>query len=336
MKEEKTISSVGEFELIRSCFSSSVPSDVTGITVGLGDDGAVLDVPRTQELVVSTDTLVEGIHFSSDDDPYLLGRKALRVNLSDLAAMGAQPRWYLLSLSLPPSTPLSWVTEFSRGLKEDGERYKVALTGGDTTGSKGCRIMTITMMGYLGKGRALCRSGLQLGDRLFVTGTLGDATLGLAHHLGRMTLSDSEDAIYLMQRHQLPEPRIAFGMGLIDAALAHGAIDLSDGLVADLRHLCTASKVGAEVDVEKIPLSHAARRQLEAHDGDLLTQILTGGEDYELLFAVSPGCLGAVANLADQMGLAITEIGVVTAGSSVNFNLNGTPMRLGSGGWTHF
>ena len=336
MKEEKTVASVGEFELIKSCFAPLYEKPVKGVTVGIGDDGAVLAVPRTQELVVSTDTLVEGIHFSSDDDPFLLARKALRVNLSDLAAMGAYPRWYLLSLSLPPTTPLRWVTEFSRGLKEDGERFDVVLTGGDTTGSKGCLGITITVMGHLGTDRAILRSGAQVGDRIFVTGTLGDAALGLAYHLGHLKVADPEDAIHLLGRLQLPEPRIDFAMGLVDSALAHSAIDLSDGLAADLKHLCTASKVGAEVAVEKVPLSHAVSRQLDAQGPKLLSQIIAGGEDYELLFTVSPGILGAVANMADKVGVAITEIGTITKGDKVNINQNGSPMRLGSSGWTHF
>ena len=252
MKQDKSIASVGEFELIQSCFSPLSKGGMDGVTVGLGDDGAVLVVPRTQELVISTDTLVEGIHFSSDDDPYLLGRKALRVNLSDLAAMGALPRWYLLSLSMPPSTPFNWVSEFARGLKEDGDNFDVSLTGGDTTGSKGCLIITITVMGHIGKGRSVLRSGAKPGDRIFVSGTLGDSALGLSCHLGKLKIADPEDVVYLMQRHQLPEPRISLGLGLVDAALVHGAIDLSDGLVADLKHLCSASGVGAEVDVEKM------------------------------------------------------------------------------------
>jgi thiamine-monophosphate kinase len=212
----------------------------------------------------------------------------------------------------------------------------VVLTGGDTTGSKGCLVVTLTVMGHLGKGRAILRSGAKPGDRIFVTGTLGDSALGLAHHLGKLKVADPEDVVHLMQRHQLPEPRIDFSLGLTDAALAHGAIDLSDGLVADLRHLCTASKVGAEVEMEKIPLSHAVRRQLETHGPELLTQILAGGEDYELLFTVSPGSLGAVANMADQIGITITEIGTITEGDTVNINQNKKPMRLGTSGWTHF
>jgi thiamine-monophosphate kinase len=336
MQREKSVASVGEFELIQTCFLPLCEAGADGVRVALGDDGAVVDLPRTQELVVTTDTLVEGIHFSSNDDPYLLGQKALRVNLSDLAAMGALPRWYLLSLSLPPTTPFSWVTEFAKGLKEDGERYKVVLTGGDTTGSKGCLAITITAMGHTGKGRAILRSGAKAGDRIFVSGTLGDSALGLAYHLGQLTVSDPEDVVHLLQKHQLPEPRIDLALGLVDAALAHSAIDLSDGLLADLKHLCSASAVGAEIAVEKIPLSHGVRRQLEAHGSQLLPKILTGGEDYELLFTVSPGSLGAVANMADQVGVMITEIGVITKGDTVNINQAGSAMRLGSGGWTHF
>lgn len=336
MTTEKNVSSLGEFELIEACFSPLGTSGAEGVITGMGDDGAVLSVPRTQDLVVSTDTLVEGVHFRSDDDPYLLGRKALLVNLSDLAAMGALPRWYLLSLSLPATTPVRWVQEFARGLRVEGERFDVTLVGGDTTGSLGNLALTVTIMGHLGHGRAVLRSGAKPGDRIFVSGTLGDAALGLAHHLGRLTVADPEDVIHLRQAHQLPEPRVGLSLGLADAALVRGAIDISDGLVADLRHLCTASGVGAEVAFEKLPLSHAVRRQLALHEAEVQTLILSGGEDYELLFTVSPGCLGAVANLADQIGVAITEIGVITTGDQVHVSRDGTPIRLGAGGWTHF
>ncbi len=245
MKPEKSIAEVGEFELIQTCFSPLSKKYVAGIAVGIGDDGAVLDIPTNHELVVSSDTLVEGIHFSSNADPYLLGRKALRVNLSDLAAMGATPGWYLLSLSLPQSTLYSWVTEFSRGLKEDGEGFNVVLTGGDTTGSLGGIMINITVMGHMEKGRAILRSGSKPGDKIFVTGTLGDSALGLALNLGKLKISSGDDGAYLLRRHQLPDPQIALGMSLASSSLANGAIDLSDGLVADLKHLCAASKVGA-------------------------------------------------------------------------------------------
>ncbi len=336
MKKEDTIASVGEFELIKSYFTPLSSSEIAGVTVGIGDDGAQLAVPEGQELVVSTDTLVEGIHFSKGDDPYLLGRKSLRVNLSDLAAMGALPCWYFLSLTIPPTTTVDWINEFSRGLKADGEDFGIGLVGGDTTGSKKALVITITVMGCVEKGSSTLRSGARVGDRIFLSGTLGDSALGLAYHLENLKIASSDDRIYLLKRHQLPEPRVVLALALVDGGVTSAAIDVSDGLTADLAHICAASKVGAEVDVEKIPLSAAAKRVIKSHGPEMLTKVLTGGEDYELLFTVAPAMVAEVAAIAEKVGVVVTEIGDITAGSKVNINKQGKPINLDSAGWTHF
>jgi thiamine-monophosphate kinase len=336
LKKEQTIASVGEFELIKNNFTHLSSSAIAGVTVGIGDDGAQLAVPEGQELVVSTDTLVEGIHFSKGDDPYLLGRKSLRVNLSDLAAMGALPTWYFLSLTIPPTTTLDWVSEFSRGLKADGEDFGIGLVGGDTTGSKKALVVTITVMGCVVKGSSTLRSGARVGDKIFLSGTLGDSALGLAYHLKKLKIATLDDRVYLLKRHQLPEPRVVLALALADGGVTSSAIDVSDGLTADLAHICAASKVGAEVDVEKIPLSDAAKRVLNSQGPELLAKVLTGGEDYELLFTVAPGMEAEVAAIAAKVGVIVTEIGNITAGSSVNINQQGRPIKLDSAGWTHF
>ncbi|MBF0379827.1 MAG: thiamine-phosphate kinase [Magnetococcales bacterium] len=333
-KKDPTIATIGEFGLIQSHFAP-LCSSKKDIKVGIGDDGTVLSLAPELELVVSTDTLVENIHFSSSDNPYTLAKKSLRVNLSDLAAMGATPSWYLLNIATPPTTPIAWIKEFACGLKDDGERYAITLTGGDTTSSKGGLVITITVMGQVAKNRALLRSGAEPGDRIYLSGTIGDSALGLAYHLGKLQIDNPEDAAYLLNRHMLPEPRVDLGLQLVEAGIGCGAIDISDGLRADLQHICTASKVGAEVDFEKIPLSAAAKRQIEHYGDEVIKQIITGGEDYELLFTYG-GDVEKIATIAQRVGVAVTDIGVITAGEGVDINRGGEPVELGFGGWTHF
>ncbi|MBF0310910.1 MAG: thiamine-phosphate kinase [Magnetococcales bacterium] len=341
MEGVRTIASLGEFGLIRTLFAPLQQAEEALVT-GIGDDAAVLAVPRTQHLLVTTDALLEGSHFLRDDDPYLLGQKALRVNLSDIAAMGGQPRWYTLSLALPPSIPVSWVEEFSRGLADTGREYQVNLIGGDTVGTKGCIAITITLLGLVGRGRALGRKGARPGDRLFVSGTIGDATLGLSHRLRRMTINNPDDLAWFQRRFHLPEPRVALGQMLQETALAHALIDISDGLVSELGHLCRESGVGAAIYTERVPLSDAARRVLAGaatpeQKESILRQILTGGEDYELLFAVAEGALDQIEALEARSGTRITEIGRITREAGViSLFEEGHPIKLPEGGFRHF
>lgn len=335
--ETQTIATVGEFQLIERLFMPTVEDAPLGVVVGVGDDAAIVTVPRTQQLVVTTDTLVEGIHFTSDADPFLLGQKALAVNLSDLAAMAAQPRWYLLSLALPPETPVAWVDRLVAGLNKAAQRPGglVALVGGNTTSiAQGSRSITITLMGLVGKSRGITRSGAQVGDHILVTGTIGDAALGWAIQRGSLTVADEADQSALVRRHQLPEPPVELAIALQEAAISRSAIDISDGLVADLRHLCQASRVGAQIEAEQIPLSPAARRQVERHGPELLARMLGGGEDYELLLTIAPTAMAALQVLAKEAGVTVTKIGVITAGSEVVVTHQEKPMTVG--GWDHF
>ncbi|MBF0294018.1 MAG: thiamine-phosphate kinase [Magnetococcales bacterium] len=329
----ETVAGLGEFALIRDLLQPVQLPAAAGVAVGIGDDGAVLTVPRTQQLVATVDGLVEGIHFAAGADPDRLARKALRVNLSDLAAMGARPCWYLLSLSLPPETPLTWVERFAAGLREEGERFGVTVVGGNTTGSLGGIFVNVTLMGLVSQDRAMLRSGAQAGDRIVVSGTIGDAALGLAVRQGRLAVA--ADRQFLEERLDLPEPRVALGLALADSAVAHGVIDLSDGLVADLGHLCAASGVGAVIETGRIPFSPVARDLLEK-DGALLPLLLTGGEDYELLFTVSPGAVDLVAALAREVGVPLTDIGEITTGETIQVMQGGQPLALDRGGWRHF
>lgn len=335
MEGSETLASVGEFQLIQEIFMPMQTASVPGVMLGIGDDAAVLAIPRTQQLVTTVDTLVEGVHFEEAADPFRLGQKALLVNLSDIAAMGGKPCWYLLSLSLPKQTLVSWVREFARGLQVVAERFKVTVVGGNTTGSGSGRTIGITMFGLVAQHRALTRAGSVPGDRILVSGTIGDAALALAVRQGRLPPPDATDLEFFNQRLDLPEPRIELGLAMADAAVVHGVIDLSDGLVADLGHLCRASGVGAQVDAAKVPLSLAARRQLE-RDPLLLGLLLTGGEDYELLCTAPVGAVELLFALAKDVGIVLTEIGELTATPEINVLFDNKNLALGSGGWTHF
>lgn len=336
---KKTVASKGEFGLIDHCFKGLGRTDVPGIGVGIGDDAAVLLVPRTQDLLTTSDTLVEGVHFTRELDPRLLGWKAMCVNLSDIAAMGGEPRWCLLSIALPLDTPLAWVEQFALGMGEAGERYRVALVGGDTSATSGPVVVTISMFGVIGHGRSLLRSGAEVGNRIFVSGTIGDSALGLRRFLGIDQEGQANldaDGVFLINRHLKPSPRIDLGLTLVDAAVVRAAIDISDGLLADTERLCAASGVGADLDLGKIPLSPAARRWLENGGQDAWRTLLTGGEDYELLFTVTPGALEYIPAIATNLGLPLTQIGVVTEQKGVRILDCGTPLTIQGSGFKHF
>ncbi len=335
----ETIAALGEFGLIERFIAPAAVGAGAGVALGIGDDAAVLNIPRTQQLVVTTDTLVEGIHFFADADPLQLGQKALRVNLSDLAAMAAQPHWYLLSLSLPKETPIAWVEGLMGGLRQAAQLVggEVALVGGNITAAPvGARSITITMFGLVGKDRAVTRSGAQVGDQVWVTGSLGDAALGLALARGELGGVDAADDDYLRGRQALPNPPLAFARALQDSAYSRAAIDLSDGLLADLGHLCRASQVAVRVEVTQLPLSAAATRLLSQEGEPLWQRLLAGGEDYELLFTAAPSVKGQIEQLAAEHGVQVSAIGEVVAGSGVAVNRDGAPLLLTSHGWEHF
>jgi thiamine-monophosphate kinase len=267
---------VNEFELIRRFFARQ---DMTraDVVAGIGDDAALLQPPAGQQLAVTSDLLVSGIHFLSDADPQALGHKALAVNLSDLAAMGAEPAWFMLNLALPKADA-GWLEFFCRGLFELAREYRVQLVGGDT--SRGPLAIAIEAHGFVPPGQALRRSGAKTGDRIYVTGTLGDAGLALRHRLGGISLPERELAA-VAARLDRPVPRVR--EGLLLRGLAHGAIDISDGLLADLGHVLEQSRVGARIHLDKIPLSPVCRAYLPETGWDL---VLANGDDYELCFTV--------------------------------------------------
>ncbi|PRD17177.1 thiamine-phosphate kinase [Pantoea coffeiphila] len=291
----------GEFELIARYFDR-VTSSRRDVEKGIGDDCALLSVPEKQSLAISTDTLVAGVHFLADIHPADLGYKALAVNLSDLAAMGADPAWLTLALTLP-NVDESWLESFSDSLFELLDYYDMQLIGGDTT--RGPLSMTLGIHGLVPQGRALRRSGARIGDWIYVTGTLGDSAAGLALLLGQAELSDPAAHEALLKRHLRPIPRILQGQALRD--LATSAIDISDGLISDLGHVLKASDCGARINLDALPLSEPLKQNFSSEQ--CLHWALSGGEDYELCFTVPEINRGALDVALGYLGVPFTCIG---------------------------
>jgi thiamine-monophosphate kinase len=292
----------------------------------LRDDAALLTPPPDRQLVLTADAMVAGVHFLPDDPPDLVGRKLLRVNLSDLAAKGAVPLHYLMTVSTPKDTPEAWFAGFAAGLAQDQATYGVTLLGGDTTSTPGPVSLSLTIIGHVAPGAAIHRFGARAGDEVWVTGTIGDGALGLAVALGRI----ADPTGLLLDRYRLPQPRV----GLELAGIASAGMDVSDGLVQDLGHICRASDLGAEIDADRVPLSDAAR----AAGPDWVATCLTGGDDYELLLAVPPDRSEALSRATARIGVAVTRIGHFQSGPAVVMvrRASGEPLALTKGGWSHF
>ena len=301
---------MNEFELIGRFFRRAPRN--ADVRIGIGDDGAVVAPAAGMEYVISVDMLVEGRHFAPETNPVLLGHKTLAVNLSDLAAMGALPRFVLLAGALPTPDP-EWLAGFMRGFDALAAQYDVELIGGDTT--RGPRTLCVTAIGEVPAGAALTRSGANPGDVIFISGMLGDAALALAV-AQRRTKVDETLLPAMRRRLDRPEPRIALGVALRDIASA--ALDLSDGLTGDLSHILAASRVGATIDLAAIPCSDALRAKQSGAERQLaLGCLLAGGDDYELCFTAQPAMRGRIDALALVLGVPLTAIGAVTAESGL-------------------
>ncbi len=289
-----------EFELIQKYFTRPAKR----VVLGVGDDAALVRVAPEYELAVSTDMLLVDRHFSPGDDPESLGHKTLAVNLSDLAAMGATPRWALLSLAVPEANE-NWLARFSTGWFALAEQHGVSLIGGDTT--RGPLAFSVTIMGEVARGQALRRSGAQVGDEIWVSGTLGDAALALAYLQRRIQITPHAAAAVLPRLHR-PTPRVKLGQKLL--ALANSAIDISDGLLADLGHVLQASNVGAAIRLDAIPLSETLRVYWQE---DAARQAaLAGGDDYELCFTAKAKQHTAIVQLGKRLKLPLSCIGTIT------------------------
>ncbi|MEQ9889857.1 thiamine-phosphate kinase [Pectobacterium aroidearum] len=319
----------GEFDLIARYFNR-VRSSRRDVELGIGDDCALLTVADKQVLAVSTDTLVSGVHFLPDIDPADLGYKSLAVNLSDLAAMGADPAWLSLAITLPTSNS-QWLSAYSDSLFELLDYYGMQLVGGDTT--RGPLSLTLTIHGLVPAGRALTRRGARIGDWIYVTGTLGDSAAGLAILQNTLHVDDEETCQGLIQRHLRPQPRILQGQALRD--LASSAIDLSDGLISDLQHILKASECGARINLDAIPQSDWLRSCVDEEQA--LRWALSGGEDYELCFTVPEINRGALELALGHLGASYTCIGQIgPASEGVRFFRDNKATELNWKGYDHF
>lgn len=317
---------MSEFDLINRFFKpEAVHRD--DVKLGIGDDCAILDIPHGKQLCVSTDTLIAGVHFPDTTSARDIGHKALAVNLSDLAAMGAEPAWVSLALTLPEYNP-EWLQGFIDGFNDLASRYNVSLIGGDTT--RGHLTITVQVFGLIKEGQAMRRDRAHADQLIYVTGTLGDAGLGLHQVMGQINQSSLD---YCVQRLNRPEPRIDIARELVN--LSDCAIDISDGLIADLGHILERSQCGAELQLQDIPLSDEVKR----YYGEQIDwcQILGAGDDYELCFTCDENKAASLQTLARKQGIAITCIGRVTTGSDIIcVDANGNVLDIQNMGYNHF
>ena len=310
-----------EFSIIRRYFAPLAGPGALDLT----DDAAVITPPAGRDLVVTADTMVQGVHYLPDELPENVARKLLRVNLSDIAAMGAIPLGYLLTLSVPRGTPDAWFESFAKGLAADQARYNISLLGGDTTSTPGPVSLSVMMFGHVAHGAALRRGGAEAGDDLWVTGTIGNGVLGLRALRGEIPDPDGT----LAAHYRFPEPRL----GLALQGIAHAAMDISDGLLQDSGHMARASGLALTLDISRVPLSPAGK----AAGPDFVSSGTAGGDDYELLLAVPPSQEPALRAAARSCEIIVNKIGWFDAGepSVVLIDAEGRRLAAGGGGWSH-
>lgn len=314
-----------EFDVIARHFTRPAANAVLGV----GDDCALVDVSNGMDLAVSVDTMVSGTHFFPDVDPENLGHKALAVNLSDMAAMGAMPYWAMLALTLP-SVDHDWLAAFAKGFFDLAEEFNVSLIGGDTT--RGPLTLTVTIMGEVPASAALRRSGAKVGNDIWVSGYIGDAALAIAHRHGKLVLTEVDYREAVMRLYE-PTPRVGLGQAL--RGLATSAIDVSDGLLADLGHICSLSNVGATVELGAIPVSPIGARHIAAEAGR--NAVVAGGDDYELCFTANPNSRESIEELTRMLGVPLTRIGQVKRGKGVSLlGTDGKPVKVDGRGFDHF
>ena len=327
----------GEFDLIARYFAP-IAAAYPG-ALGLKDDAAFLDLAPGHQMVATTDAIVAGVHFLADDPPDLIAKKLVRVNVSDLAAKGAKPVACLLALTLPRGTTPMWLEAFARGLADDCAAFSIPLVGGDTTATDGPLTLALTALGEVPVGQGSLRSGAKVGDRIFVTGTIGDGALGLEVAKGGLLELAIPLREYLLHRYRIPEPKMALGIAL--RGLIHAAIDVSDGLLADLGHICETSGVAADIQAAMVPMSDGVQIAL-AKDPDLLARVLGGGDDYELLFTADPNDSDRIINIGIEVGVPVTGIGFIVSESAREVervrvaDLSTVKTMLSFAGYRHF
>ncbi len=303
--------------------------------LGLRDDAALLKPPPGDDLVLTTDALVAGVHFFADDPPDAIARKALRVNLSDLAAKGARPLGFLLALALPGDWREDWLKAFAAGLASDAKAYDCPLAGGDTVATPGPLTLSIAAFGAVPSGRMALRSGVRPRDRIYVTGTIGDAAIGLRIRAGKGPGLPQAERDFLLGRYLNPEPRLALAKAM--STHAHGGMDVSDGFVGDLTKMLAASGVSARVPIYRLPLSQPARAAIAANP-DLFVVAATGGDDYELLASVAPEAATAFEAEAAAAGVPVTVVGEAVEGYGPPrfIGPDGGPVTFARGSYSHF
>jgi thiamine-monophosphate kinase len=321
----------GEFELIAKLFAP-LSRNAPG-AYGLTDDAATIAPQAGEELIVTADLLTAGVHFRTDDPPDLIARKALRVNLSDLAAKGACPLGYFLSLALPGPLNLAWLESFAGGFEQDQNEFGIALFGGDTTATDGPLTIAITAFGSLPVGTMIRRNGARPADVIFVSGTIGDAGAGLAILNGEAS-NTTDKTQMLVRRYHLPTPRTALGLAL--RGVAHASLDVSDGLLADLGHIAHSSRARILVDADRIPLS-AAFQSISGRSQEAVVRAATAGDDYEIAFAAPASERQAIARIVDETNTPVTEIGRVVEGSGIALlDSSGKEIPVSRRGYEHF
>jgi thiamine-monophosphate kinase len=324
------LTEIGEFAVIATIKEMAAAGP--GIIKGIGDDAAILRPSPGMVSLVTTDLLLEGVHFNLDfTDPYRLGKKAVAVNLSDMAACGGIPTAFLVSLAAPVKTEMAFVRSLYQGMLEQAQEFKMPLAGGDT--SRGERLLiAITLIGEAEEAKVIYRSGARKGDLIFVTGTLGDAALGLQQ------LKKGKREGIAITRHLAPIPRVKEGREIARLGLATAMIDISDGLMADLGHICEASAVGAKVQLSRLPLSEEYRREIAQYNADTYLLAVIGGEDYELLFTAPEERTAAIQKLAREFGIPITMIGEIASDSHgvMIYGEDGKVYPVKQQGYDHF
>lgn len=321
-----------EFGLIARYFAPLTEGDPGAFD--LSDDAAILRHDARREIVATTDCMVSGVHFTDDDGPDAIARKLLRVNLSDLAAKGARPVSYLLALALPRGTDETWLARFTKGLAEDQKTYGIHLVGGDTTATDGGLVATITAFGEVPPGRMVRRNGARAGDDVYVSGTIGDAALGLAAKQGRLNALTGRQTEPLLDRLRYPEPRVALGQRLLGVATS--GLDVSDGLVQDAGHLAECSRLAIDLELDAVPLSAEARLAVRMEPGRL-RDMIAGGDDYELLFTAAPAAAPLLASLSRELQVPTTRIGRCRPGQGVvMLDGEGREIVLEKRGFRHF
>jgi thiamine-monophosphate kinase len=330
---------LGEFDIISRFFAPLAAGEAGAL--GLLDDAALVDLPPGKTMVVTTDAIVAGIHFPVEVEPKLIAGKLIGVNLSDLAAMGAQPLAYLLVLALPSAWSgcelENWLEVFTAGLAEHQAGHGISLIGGDTVATPGPLTLTMTALGSVERGRALRRQGAEVGDLVFVSGTIGDAALGLRVAKGKLPHLAADHRSALLDRLSTPRPRLGLGRRLCGVATA--VADVSDGLIADLGRICAASGVSAVIDAERVPLSPAAAAAI-GNDPALLPLALGGGDDYELIFTSPAAAAPRICVIAGELDLPLAMIGRIVgvsgADGPVRVLYHGAPFAVPIAGWQHF